>query len=124
MDYSIEMLDDKRIIKVVIKSDLYPEETAAMGAKIRLRALDLNYMIILDFRDTTNYVSLIQGHNWFSDFYTDLNPKIKFIPTVHITNAEEEKFFQFVETPLVNNGVVIKVAKDEESAIEWLDTFE
>ena len=73
MEYIEEIIEDKKIILVKVKGELQAEETAEMGAKIRTKALKHGYKIILDFRETINYISILQGHRWFNDYYDKIN---------------------------------------------------
>lgn len=124
MDYIEEIIEEKKIIISRVKGDLYPEETAEMGLKIRKKAIELGYKVIIDFRETKNYVSIVQGHNWFADFYDNIDKNIKYVPTAHITNDEEESYFKFIETSWSNKGASIKLFKDIEAAVKWLDSLE
>ena len=111
------------IIHVRVNGELHAEETAAMRLKILTKALKHIYKIILDFKETTNYVSIIKGHTWFNDYYDKINIILRFIPTVHLTNKENEKFFYFVETSWSNRGIRIKAMDDLEATIKYLDSF-
>ena len=123
MKYVEEIIDDKNIIHVRVKGELHAKETAEMGSKIRTKALKHGYKIILDFKETTNYVSIIEGHTWFNDYYDKINIKLRFIPTVHLTNKANEKFFYFIETSWRNRGIRIKAMDDLEAAIKYLESF-
>lgn len=121
MNYIEQILHKEKIIIVRISGELHAKKTAEMGLAIRLKAIEHNLKIILDFRKAINRISILQAHTWFSNFYDGINKNLRFIPTVHLISDEHEEFFNFVENSWCNRGIQLKVVKDEVAAINWIN---
>lgn len=122
MEYSYVI--NNRIIYVIVAGILIAEEVALMGKEIRLKALNLNCKIIFDFTNTKNQITITESYFLFSNYYDNVDRRLRYIPTAHITNNENEDFFKFVETTSYNNGILIKMFKKREEVVKWFELFD
>jgi hypothetical protein len=123
MNYTQIIYPDIKILLVRAFGELHTKEVALMDKNIRLKAKELNYKIIYDFRDTANHMSIADAYNWFADDDNNVLFKLRNIPVVKITNEHDESFFNFFELTSNNKGGRIKTCKDEISAFKWLGQF-
>jgi len=120
MEYTSTIDKEKKIIIVRLAGSLTEKDLAPIVLKTRLKAKKLKYKIIFDFRNTDNYISIVDACNWILDHYEKVDANLKLIQTAHITNKKDKDFFQFVETVFSNRGATIKLFEDEKAAIKWL----
>jgi hypothetical protein len=123
MEYTYEINVIVKIIIVRVFGDLYSLEVAIMDKEIRTKAKELNYKIIFDFRETHNYISILDAYLWYKNNYSNSFFNLSCISVAKITNESDMSFFQFFETTLNNYGVNIKMCTDEISAYKWLENF-
>ena len=121
MEYTQTVDDNKNIIFVKIKGPVTTEGISPLAVATRAKATELNYLLLFDFRESTNYVSIYDAQRWLFDHYDKIDFKLKFTPAAHVINGETEEFFSFVETAWGNRGAQVKLFKDKDLAIEWLD---
>ena len=124
INYVVDIDDEKKIIISRISGEVFKDETALMGLKLRTKAKELGYKLILDFRDSIIYVSIIEAHNWFKDYYNKLDENLKHIPTVLLFNDRDKELFDFVDDSWFNQGIYTKTMQDEKKALNWLESFE
>lgn len=124
INYVVDIDDEKKIIISRISGEVFKDETALMGLKLRTKAKELGYKLILDFRDPIIYVSIIEAHNWFKDYYNKLDENLKHIPTVLLFNDRDKELFDFVDDSWFNQGIYTKTMQDETKALNWLESFE
>jgi len=124
MRYSYVLNHGIKIIIVKVIGDLHTNDVAKMDKEIRIKAKELNYKIIFDFRETKNYISISDAYNWFSNNYKNSFFNLCFIPVVKISNEKDKSFFQFFETTMINRGVNVKMCADEISAYHWLENID
>ena len=124
INYVVDIDDEKKIIISRISGEVFKDETALMGLKLRTKAKELGYKLILDFRDSIIYVSIIEAHNWFKDYYNKLDENLKHIPTVLLFNDRDKELFDFVDDSWFNQGIYTKTMQDETKALNWLESFE
>jgi hypothetical protein len=123
MEYSFTINTDTNIIIVNTSGELIKNEVAKMDKRIRIKANDLKYKILFDFRQSKNRITFADAYFWFTEFYKDDEKLLLSIPTVHLSSAEDEDFFRFFEITTNNSGIPIKMFLDNMHAIEWLKQF-
>lgn len=114
--------ESKKIITVRVSGDMYVYESASLGAEVRARAKKDHYKVLFDFRKAKNHITVLDAYYWITKYYDSVDPHLKWVPVAHLTNAEDETFFSFVETTFINRGAMVRLFKDEEKAIEWLES--
>ncbi|MEW8033436.1 MAG: hypothetical protein AB2540_05970 [Candidatus Thiodiazotropha endolucinida] len=116
-----ERIDDSRgIIFVKTTGTLIREKLGPAAAATRAKAKAKKYVLLFDFSESDNYLSLVDAVNWFKDYYDPIDTSLRHIRSAHLVGEQTEDFFQFVETAWLNRGGYIKVFRDEQSALEWL----
>lgn len=123
MKYTYKINSGNKTIVVITTGDLETKEVAAMGLIIRLKANELKYKIIFDYRLSKNRISITEAYYWFSTHYDSINNKLRFIPSAYIANKEDRDFYSFFETTSNNKGIPIKMFLDEKPALEWLESY-
>jgi hypothetical protein len=120
MEYTFEIINDDKIIKVKVFGELTPKETALMGKNIRIKAKELNYKILFDLTEADNKVSISEAYFWFADHYDEIDIKLRYIPTAHITHERDKSFFRFFETTCYNKNIRVRMFMEHKEALEWL----
>lgn len=123
MIYTYETNSENQSIFVITKGDLIAKEVAAMGLEILLKAKELKYKVIFDYRNSKNRISIVEAYNWFSTYYDLIDNELKFIPTAYIANKEDWNFYSFFECTSNNKGIPVKVFQEENAVLEWLNGF-
>jgi len=123
LKYTYKINSGNKTIVVITTGDLETKEVAAMGLIIRLKANELKYKIIFDYRLSKNRISITEAYYWFSTHYDSINNKLRFIPSAYIANKEDRDFYSFFETTSNNKGIPIKMFLDEKPALEWLESY-
>lgn len=121
MEYTYEVHPDLKVLSVRLSGMLYKKDVALIDHEIRLKARELNYKIVLDFRDTSNYMSFGDAYFWFGTNSNNMSMDLIYIPVVHVTNEQDEYFFNFLEITSNNKGARIKTCRDQTSAFQWLE---
>lgn len=121
MEYTSETDENRKIITVRITGEIHMEKAASMGQEVRTRAKRDHYRLLFDLRKAKNNITIIQAYNWITEFYDSVDPHLKWVPTAHLINTDDEEFFSFVETIFINRGANIRLFKDEGKAVEWLE---
>lgn len=120
MEYIYEIISSSKIIEVKVSGDLVVKETVLMGKTIRIKAKELNYKILFDFTQTRNKIPIAEAYFWFTDYYDKIDIKLRYIPTVHLSNEEDKPFFCFFETTCYNKCIKVKMFTEKGEALEWL----
>ena len=120
MDYTYEINSDNKTIVVITTGDLETKEFAEMGLKILLKAKELKYKIIFDFRFSKNKILLAEAYFWFSTHYDHVDRQLKYIQSAYLTNEVDHYFYSFFELTSNNKGIPMKLFLDEAPALEWL----
>jgi len=123
MEYTIETYSDLKVLRVRLLGELHAREVALMDKEIRLKAKELNYKIVFDFRETKNHISITDAYYWFDARYNKVLFDFKHVPVVYITNERDESFFNFFEITSKNKGAELKICKDEVAAFQWLEQW-
>ena len=121
MGYTLEINKRKRLVITRLEGDLFHEEMGKIGIEARLKAKELNYKTLFDFRNTKNYVSITDAHYWIKDFYDKTDKDIRHIPAAHLVDEENADFFDFIETSWSNQGLTVGSFYDEGAAIQRLE---
>ncbi len=120
MNYEEKEDDSKGLIFVKTTGKLIRDELGPLGAATRTRAKELDYGLLCDFSESENYLSFADACNWFENYYDPVDKTIRHIPSAHVVGEQNQDFFKFVETAWLNRGGIVKVFRDEKSALEWL----
>jgi len=120
--YTEEIDESKRIIIVNVCGDVHSEDLASVGSKIRVRAYEINYRILFDFRKAKIHISLPETYEWIPDYYDRIDRHLKFVRTAHLANEEDDIFFRFLEDTFRNRGSDLRMFRDVRSAVEWLES--
>ena len=121
MEYKEEIYKKKRIIYVKTKGYLSKEELGPLTTLTRLKAKKLNCSLLFDFRESINNISIFEAYYWIKEFYDKIDKSLKYIPTVHIVNKDNEEFFNFVETAWSNRGCCVHNFRDKKEGLHWLE---
>jgi hypothetical protein len=124
MEYTTQINEPRKFLFIRISGILDIEALSAMGIAMRLKAKELNYKLLFDFRKIRPIVSVINKYNWIEDNYDHVDPLLKYIPTAHLAKEEDMKSFRMLETFWMNKGAEVKLFSEEDDAIKWLDSFE
>lgn len=123
MEYIIEINDSVRISKVILTGILTVSEMGPIGKEARLKAYELGYKLLFDFRSVDVNVTMAEAFNYPREAYSDIEPATKIIPTAHLVKIEDEEFWSFVEISFRNVGMNIRMFFDENEAVEWLSNY-
>jgi hypothetical protein len=122
MEYTYEIIDECKIIKVTVLGILTTCETALMGIVVRVKAFETGYKLLFDYRLLTSIqISSGAAYFWFPDYYDKINIKLRHIPTAIIINKTNYSAFNFFENTCYNKGIKLKVFEENEKALEWLN---
>jgi len=121
MQYEYIINNENKTINVLTIGNLEAGELAAMGLEIMMKAKELKYKIIFDFRLSKNKVSIGEAYFWFSMHYDKIDIEFRHIPTVYIVNKDDWDFYSFFECTCINRGIPIKVFLDENGVLKWLE---
>jgi hypothetical protein len=117
MEHAYKIDESKQIIFVTITGNVHEKEASVVGILMRMKAIELNYGLLFDFRLSTNHITVGQAYFWFDRYY---DAELKKVKTVHLINQSDYHFFEFVQTTSKNRGAKLKVFTNEAEAIEWL----
>lgn len=123
MEYIYDIISNSKIVEVKVSGELDIKGTALMGKTIRQKAKKLNYKILFDFTQTKNRISITEAYFWFADYYDEIDVKLRYIPTVHLSNEEDKPFFSFFETTCYNKCIRVKMFTEKRKALEWLKCY-
>lgn len=121
MEYTYELNSEMQTIIVKTTGYLTTKKTAAMGVEILLKAKDLNYKVIFDHRLSKNRISIAEAYSWYSNHYDHIDIELRRIPTAYISNKEDLPFYSFFECTCNNKGIIIKVFREENAVLEWVN---
>jgi hypothetical protein len=121
MEYTYEIIDELKVIKVTVLGALTTSEAALMGITVRVKAHEIGYKLLFDYSKLTSIqISSGSAYFWFPDYYDKINIKLRYIPTALLINVRNSSAFIFFENTCYNKGIRIKIFKENESALEWL----
>jgi len=120
MDHSYSINDISKTIIVIIVGEVNAVDFAKLDVEICMIAFNLSYKIIFDFSQATVTIGMGEAYFWFTTHLDKINSLFRKIPTAHIANDKNERFFHFVETTWTNHGIKTKMFRDLESAVTWL----
>jgi len=123
MDHSYEINETTRTITVVVVGEVHANDFAKLDVEVCSLALNLNFKIAFNFKNAIIRIGLGEAYFWFSNHLDNVNLKFRLIPTAHIASDSNERFFHFIETTWSNQGVKIKMFKEDAKALEWLEQF-
>jgi len=122
MEYTYEIIDELKIIKVTVLGILTTNKAALMGITVRVKAHKIGYKLLFDYSQITNIqISCGSAYFWFPDHYDKTNIKLRYIPTALLINERNSSAFIFFENTCYNKGIRIKIFKEHKSALEWLN---
>ena len=121
MEYTCEIIDEHKIIKVTVWGVLKTHETALMGIIVRVKAFEIGYKLLFDYTQLTSIqISSGAAYFWFPDHYDKINIKLRYIPTAILINEINYSAFIFFENTCYNKGIKLKVFEENQKALEWL----
>lgn len=121
MEYTCEIIDERKIIKVTVLGVLTTHETALMGIIVRVKAYETGYKLLFDYaRLTSIQISCGAAYFWFPDHYDKINIKLRHIPTAILTNKTNHSAFNYFENTCYNKGIKLRVFEENKKALEWL----
>jgi hypothetical protein len=121
MEYTYEIIDESRIIKVNVFGVLTTHETALMGIILRVKAYEIGYKLLFDYSQLTSIqISTGAAYFWFPDHYDNINIKLRHIPTAFLVNKTNHSAFIFFENTCYNKGIKLKIFNENKKALEWL----
>ena len=120
MEVQYEYDDKQKIIFIRVSGEMTMESIASISNEIRLKAKEMNYKLLYDFRKSTYKKAIIDAYKFFEENFDEKEIEVNYIPTANIVNVEDQDFFQFVETTLTNRGARLKYFTDEKKGIDWL----
>ncbi|MEX0320838.1 MAG: hypothetical protein AB3N63_01685 [Puniceicoccaceae bacterium] len=120
MEYYEDIDHDKKIILIKTAGVVTADDLGGRTGKTRMKALKLDYPILLDYRGSNIQISLIEVYHWFADHHDKIDPALKSIPCAIVVKPEDEEFFNNVVQINRNRGGIIQSFLDKDRAIEWL----
>lgn len=123
MIYLYKIVKAKKYILVDVIGDVHTAEFAKLDVEVCALASNLNYKIIFNFKRAIIRIGFGEAYFWFSKHLDNVNLQFRRIPTAHIANDSNEHFFYFVETAWSNQGIRIKMFKNDTDALEWIEQF-
>lgn len=123
MKYTYEINSESKAIHVITTGDLITKEVASMGVKILLKAKELKYKVVFDYRFSKNRISIAEAYFWYVEHYDHVDVELRHIPIAYIVNNEDWNFYSFFECTCTNRGICVKLFKDENAIWEWVERF-
>ena len=120
MEVVYEYDDDRKIIIIRVSGEMTIETIAPVSNENRLKAKEMNYKLLYDFRRSSYKKAIVGAYKFFEENFDETEIDVNYIPTANIINEEDVEFFKFIETTLTNRGARLKYFTDEEKGIEWL----
>ena len=81
MQYTEEVDKERKIVIARVSGGMTKEKIAPETTQTRVRAKELNYSILFDFRKVHNYLTIVDAYYWLAEHYDDVDPTLKFVPT-------------------------------------------
>lgn len=123
MEYACEIDSETKTIKVITKGELTTTETAAMALKVLIKAKELKYKIIFDYRLSINRISFADAYFWYSKHYDNVDVELRKVPTAYIVNEKDWQFFSFFECTNNNKLIPIKIFRNENTIFDWFNSL-
>jgi hypothetical protein len=120
MTFSVTVDDEKKLVISKVRGVLKGRKTAEMGKSCRLKAKQLGYSLILDFRDTQITIGIAETFSWFKDHYSKDESSLRLVKTAHLYSPNQERLFEFVQLSWQNQGILTRAFRDRDAAISWL----
>ena len=122
LEYSYEIIDEYKIIKVTVLGNLTTQEAAIMGIMVRVKANEMGYKLFFDYTLLSSIkIAIGDAYFWFSDHYDTINTKLRHIPTALLVNEKDKSSFDFFENTCYNKGIRIRIFRENKNALEWLN---
>lgn len=122
MEYTYEIIDEYKIIKVTVLGVLTTREAALMGIIVRVKAYEIGYKLLFDYTLLTSIqISSGAAYFWFPDHYDNISIKLRHIATALLINERNHSAFCFFENTCYNKGIKLKVFMENKKALEWLN---
>jgi hypothetical protein len=121
MNYTYKINSDKKNIIVRTTGDLETKEFAGMCLEILLKAKELKFKTMFDFRLSKNKILLAEVYFWISTHYDHVDRQLKYIQSAYIANDVDYYFYSFFELTSNNKGIPMKIFLEETPALEWLE---
>ncbi len=123
MQYVEVIDDDRKTITARIQGDTTEMQLASEARETRLRAKELHYGIVFDFRLTNLRITVTQVYYWIEKHYDGVDPDLKHIPVAYLIRWRDQQLFDFIETRFHNTGATVQQFEDETVAVAWLQSL-
>ncbi len=120
MEYTYEIINNYKIIKVEVLGDLIIKESESLGKRIRRKAKRMDYAILFDLTHIRNRIAANEAYLWYANRRDILDINFRYIPVAYLINKNQEPLFGPFKIFCLNNGVLLRIFDEKEKAFEWL----
>lgn len=120
MNYTYNLNFERKTIDVVINGICNTTELKRIEFLIRLKANELKYRIVFDYRQLNINSMMSELYFWFTSDYFENDNTLKYIQTAYLVDKEYWNKFLFFECTSSNKGITIKVFLEENALLDWL----
>ena len=122
MEFKEEIQEHKSIIIVEITGRFVFDEIARLGIRFRKKALEKNFSLIFDFRETIGELSVSDVQTYFANYIHPVDKRLSQVPIAYISNERDYSSFKLLQQIWDNQGVSVMIFKDLESGIKWFES--
>ena len=122
MEFKEEIQAHKSIIIVEITGRFVFDEIARLGIRFRKKALEKNFSLIFDFRETIGELSVSDVQTYFANYIHPVDKRLSQVPIAYISNERDYSSFKLLQQIWDNQGVSVMIFKDLESGIKWFES--
>ncbi|MEQ8881190.1 MAG: hypothetical protein RLQ12_16215 [Cyclobacteriaceae bacterium] len=119
MNYTEEILSEKKIIIFRFTGDYDVKLMNELGIRFRTRASELGYSLIIDITKGNNKITLNDGLKALKKYDKSEYKALKKVPVAIVVNSNQYVFFKVVEQFIVNAKGDFKAFKLMDTAIDW-----
>ncbi len=124
MEYEERILHEKSIIILKVRGEFAFIEIVKLAIKYRKKALQLNYRLIFDLKNTKSDVSVTEVQSYFDDHIYPEDKKLLDVPVGYVCSEHDFVFFKLMQQIWDNKGVFIMIFKDLESGLHWFENHD
>jgi len=122
VEFKEEIQEHKSIIIVEITGRFVFDEIARLGIRFRKKALEKNFSLIFDFRETIGELSVSDVQTYFANYIHPVDKRLSQVPIAYISNERDYSSFKLLQQIWDNQGVSVMIFKDLESGIKWFES--
>tara|TARA_B100000989_G_scaffold183947_1_gene138423 strand:- start:119 stop:499 length:381 start_codon:yes stop_codon:yes gene_type:complete len=119
MNYTEEILSEKKIIIFRFTGDYGVKLMDELGIKFRTRAFDLGYSLIIDITKGNSKITLNDGLKALKKYDKSEYKRLRKVPVAIVVNSNQYVFFKVIEQFVVNTKGDFKAFKEMDTAIDW-----